>query len=298
MIPDRTESRWQPDPEHGGLADALAIGGREKSVRCWPFTNYQWNNNVIDTADLRNASDWTWWDSSLRNIYCVASGVRAYQIWSGCKFTGTTTNGSATVTGISSTTGMVVGQAVTGVGIPAGSVIGTIASSTSITLVTWTQSTLGGTLTNGSPTVSGITTAGMQVGNSITGTGIPNSPVGTTISVINNSSTLTLSANATQGGATSLTTNISAASNATANGTVTLGYNSPYVYTQNNTYPGSRTTSGSVPATAAWGSGTPPPYFWTPPGNSSANSVEWMGKGSGNNEAGFSAEIRAPSRMG
>jgi Ca2+-binding RTX toxin-like protein len=57
----------------------------------------------------------------------------------------TTTSGSATVTGVDNTAGLTVGQAVSGPGVPAGTTIATIPSSTSITLssaATWDQSNL------------------------------------------------------------------------------------------------------------------------------------------------------------
>src|SRR5262249_17709922 len=49
-------------------------------------------------------------------------------------FTGTLTNGSASVTGIPSTKGLVAGQAVTGTGVPAGTTIQSVNSATAITL--------------------------------------------------------------------------------------------------------------------------------------------------------------------
>ena len=49
-------------------------------------------------------------------------------------FMGTLTPGSASVSGISSTTGLVVGQSVTGTGIPSGTTIQAVNSSTAITL--------------------------------------------------------------------------------------------------------------------------------------------------------------------
>ena len=48
--------------------------------------------------------------------------------------TGILTSGSNSVTGLSSTTGLVIGQTITGAGIPPGTTIGTINSSTAITL--------------------------------------------------------------------------------------------------------------------------------------------------------------------
>ncbi len=60
-------------------------------------------------------------------------------------FTGTTASGSATVTAVSSTVGLAVGQAIGGSGIPSGTTIASIVSSTSITLSA--NATSGGTAT-------------------------------------------------------------------------------------------------------------------------------------------------------
>jgi subtilisin-like proprotein convertase family protein len=141
-------------------------------------------------------------------------------------FTGTLTNGSASVTGITSTKGLVAGQAVTGTGIPAGTTIQTVNSATAVTLsATATASgvqnlsassnpivfgpasvAFTGTLTNGSASVSGISsTAKLLVGQIVTGTGIP---AGTTIQAINGATAITLSAKATVSGSESLSASI------------------------------------------------------------------------------------------
>jgi hypothetical protein len=135
-------------------------------------------------------------------------------------FAGTLTTGSASVTGTSGTTGLVAGASVNGTGIPSGTTILAVDSSTVITLSANATSTgsanltatdlqntgtagLTGTLTSGSPSVTGISsTAGLVVGESITGAGIPS---GTTIlSVSSSAATITLSANATVSGSQSL----------------------------------------------------------------------------------------------
>ena len=96
-------------------------------------------------------------------------------------FTGILMSGSASVTGISSTTGLVAGQTVTG----------------PTTIFT-------GTLTSGSASVTDISsTTGLVAGQIITGTNIPS---GTTIQTVNSSTnTITLSVNATVSGSQSLT---------------------------------------------------------------------------------------------
>ena len=141
-------------------------------------------------------------------------------------FTGTLTSGSASVTAISSTTGLVAGESITGPGIPSGTTIRTInTSNASITLsasataggsqsltATAVQASttaipqpvvFTGTLTSGSASVTGISsTTGLVAGQSITGTDIPS---GTTILTVNSSTAITLSANATGTGPQSLT---------------------------------------------------------------------------------------------
>ena len=99
-------------------------------------------------------------------------------------FTGTLANGSTAVTGISSTTGLVTGQTITGTGIPSG------------TTITVASTNFSGTLTNASNSVTGVTsTTGLFVGETVTGIGIP---VGTTIQNIDSpNSTITLSMPAT-----------------------------------------------------------------------------------------------------
>ena len=140
-------------------------------------------------------------------------------------FTGTLTTGSASATGVSSTTGLVAGQVVTGTGIPDGTTILAVNSSTAtITLsanatVSGSQSLTAavpviqntvtaqpidftGTLTTGLASVTGIiSTTGLVAGQVVTGAGIP---FGTTILAVNSSTAITLSANATATGPESL----------------------------------------------------------------------------------------------
>jgi len=72
------------------------------------------------------------------------------------------------------------------------------------------------------------------------------------------------------------------------------GYYSPYVWT-NDSYPGTFPTSGltSGQISSAWGATTPPPYYWVPPGNASANNIQWVGKGAGNNHLFVSEFVTA-----
>ncbi|MGA2705665.1 MAG: hypothetical protein ABSH35_31860 [Isosphaeraceae bacterium] len=141
-------------------------------------------------------------------------------------FTGTLTSGLPTVTGLSSTTGLAAGQAVTGTGIPSGTTILSVSSSTGTIMlsenatvsnsesltatVPVVQNTaiaqpisFTGTLTSGSASVTGISsTTGLVAGQNISGTGIPS---GTMILSVNSSTAITLSAEATASGSQSLT---------------------------------------------------------------------------------------------
>lgn len=139
--------------------------------------------------------------------------------------TGALTSGSAVVTGLASTSGIVAGQQLFGLGVPAGATVLSVDSATQVTLsanvtstttsvLTFTQGgspnmtvvlapaiiqggtsqSLTGALTSGSPTVTGLATAGLRIGQAISGTGIP---TGSTILAILGATSLTLSANAT-----------------------------------------------------------------------------------------------------
>ena len=130
-------------------------------------------------------------------------------------FTGTLASRSASVTGVSSTTPLLVGDGVTGPGIPSGTTILSVNTNATITLSAAATSggsqsltatapqntaTVGftGTLTMGSASVTGIgSTTGLVAGDSVTGAGIPS---GTTILTVNSSTTITLSARATSSG--------------------------------------------------------------------------------------------------
>jgi hypothetical protein len=144
-----------------------------------------------------------------------------------------TTSGSNVLTFASDTTtlGLLPGQTVTGSGIPAGTTIVSVDSSSQVTLsnaatatslATGTSLTftlvLTGTLTSGSNTVTGLaSTAGLWVGESVTGTGVPipqlptnptaGTPETTTriASIGADGHSITLTANATTSGAESLT---------------------------------------------------------------------------------------------
>jgi sugar lactone lactonase YvrE len=121
----------------------------------------------------------------------VATTVTVVDVSSTTNFTGTTVNNSTSVTAVSATTGLAVGQFVTGAGIPAGTTIAAIGS---------------GTITLSAP-------AGLSVGQSVTGNGIQ---AGTTIAAIG-SGTITLSAPATGSGtAVTLTASVTFTGTTTA----------------------------------------------------------------------------------
>ena len=111
--------------------------------------------------------------------------------------TGVITSGSTTITGLSTTAFMVVGMPISGTGIPSGATVATIGS-TSITIsaaATATSTITTGNTTNASTTVTAIpSTAGMVVGQAVSGTGIQ---VGTTIAGITSATTIVLSLAAT-----------------------------------------------------------------------------------------------------
>jgi hypothetical protein len=151
----------------------------------------------------------------------------------GLTLSGNTTNGSNVVTFSSDTTtlGLLAGQTVTGSGIQAGTTIVSVDSSSQVTLSKAATATslatgasltftlvLSGTLTSGSNTVTGLaSTAGLFVGESVVGTGIPipklpsNPTVGTPeiitriASIGADEHSITLTANATATGTESLT---------------------------------------------------------------------------------------------
>jgi hypothetical protein len=148
---------------------------------------------------------------------------------------GSITSGSPTVTGLASTGNIAVGQQVFGLGVPAGATVLSVdsasqvtlsanASSTTTSVLTFTQGgsptmtvalapaiiqggvagqSLSGALTSGSATVTGIPTGGLRVGQAVSGSGIP---AACTILAIPGATSLTLSANATATNAAALLT--------------------------------------------------------------------------------------------
>ena len=132
--------------------------------------------------------------------------------------TGHITEGSATVTGVDTST-LVTGMSVTGPGMAIGAKVKSIDNAGQLTLsqlatatlagvpLTYTTSNLfvetqTGTTTTGSAIISGLDTSTLWAGMTVAGPGIP---LGAIIVNINSSSQVTLSANATPGGTASLT---------------------------------------------------------------------------------------------
>jgi hypothetical protein len=118
------------------------------------------------------------------------------------KPTGVVTSGSDTITSVSSLTGLITGQPITGTGIPAGT---TIVSTSGTTITMSNNATANGAVTTaytftaftvaGSPTVTPTGSInGLVAGQVVTGAGIP---AGTKIDTLDNSGTVTLTANAT-----------------------------------------------------------------------------------------------------
>lgn len=137
--------------------------------------------------------------------------------------TGSTTSGSTTLA-MSNTTGVVVGQYMQGIGIPAGTIVNSISTNVSVTMsqaATFTASsstilfnpylsgltrtaagaTLTFTATSGSPTLTGVSTSGVQIGQLVIGTNIP--PGASVVSFVTNTS-VTISYACTGSGSTSL----------------------------------------------------------------------------------------------
>jgi hypothetical protein len=113
------------------------------------------------------------------------------------QFTGITTSKSTTITAVSSTAGLSVGQLIAGANIPNGATITAIGSNTiTISAAATATSTISpsGTTTAGSNVITGVTSVtGLIVGNAISGTGIPSTATITAIGT----NTITISANAT-----------------------------------------------------------------------------------------------------
>ena len=123
---------------------------------------------------------------------------------------GTTTIATNQITGIANTSGIKVGDAITGTGIPAGTTVTAVGTNTvtmsNTATATGTNSatyTVGksGTTTIATNQITGISTSGINVGDLITGTGIP---AGTTVTAIG-TNTVTMSNTATATGTNSAT---------------------------------------------------------------------------------------------
>jgi Flp pilus assembly protein TadG len=143
---------------------------------------------------------------------------------------GNTTSGSATISGMGTTTGIVAGMSISGTGIPAGTTVASVAGSTSITISASATSTnaataltitnLGGNTTNGNATVTNITSATTPtVGMVASGNGIPANTAVT----------------ATGGNFTTGTGQVTLCNSATATNNTALAFYSPITYDTTNT---------------------------------------------------------------
>ena len=116
--------------------------------------------------------------------------------------TGYSTAGSATITGVSSTSGLIVGQTITGTGIPSGTTISAFSGSAGSATITLSQAATvtsqiapTGTFTAGSPTITSVSSlSGLAVGSALSGAGIP---AGTVVNALPSSNSITMSNNAT-----------------------------------------------------------------------------------------------------
>lgn len=133
-----------------------------------------------------------------KNIIRGYPSTRLWTINPAYNYTGNLTNSSATVTSMSSVVGLVVGMNVSGLGIPAGTTLSAIGvSSVTLNNTAVTSATYTGNTTTGSNQVANMSsTQYLQVGMTVTGTGIPAS---TTITAIVGS-VITLSNQATASG--------------------------------------------------------------------------------------------------
>jgi Flp pilus assembly protein TadG len=143
---------------------------------------------------------------------------------------GNTTSGSATISSMGTTTGIVPGMSISGTGIPAGTTVASIASSTSITIsasatssntaTALTITNLGGNTTSGGSTVTNITSATTPtVGMVASGNGIPA-----------NTAVTAASGNFTTG-----TGQVTLCNSATATNNTALAFYSPVTYDTTNT---------------------------------------------------------------
>jgi Ferritin-like domain len=120
------------------------------------------------------------------------------------------TNLSPTITGVSSVTGLIVGQPITGTGIPTSpattiNAIGTNTITLSAPATVTVNLSLTGALTTGSTTIQNLSTInGLVIGQPITGAGIPTSPPTTITGVNATSLTMSAAATATSPGSTLL----------------------------------------------------------------------------------------------
>jgi hypothetical protein len=115
--------------------------------------------------------------------------------------TGIVVTGSSTITGVSSVTGLLLGQPISGTGIPASTTIAGITSNTiTISQKTTLQTSVAptGYSTSGSSTITGVSSiSGLIVGQAITGSGIPTSPATTIVAASGTTITMSQAANAT-----------------------------------------------------------------------------------------------------
>lgn len=133
--------------------------------------------------------------------------INAFSCPTSNTFTATTVTGSVNLTAVSQCKGLVIGQTITGTGIPTGAIIKDIQGSIVVISIAATASASGVTMTaannsfvctttNGSPTLTNVNSiAGLYPNQTVAGTGI----VGTIVSIFGNAApySILMSANST-----------------------------------------------------------------------------------------------------
>jgi hypothetical protein len=188
------------DVSNSGAVGAAAVSGLSTSfLEYCQFEGFGGTYLVaVDGVDPVQIFDGTGWNRTFAYTGTLALNFST---------TGTTTNGSIAVTGLASTANILYGQAVSGTNIPAGTTVLSVVVST---LYLSNAATGSGsvTLTFAAGLVTSMSsTANLQVGMALTGTGIPAVTATvpeTTIAAINGS-TLVLSQSATATGSQTLT---------------------------------------------------------------------------------------------
>ena len=165
-----------------------------------------WLTSITTPTEIQVSSNLTMQiqGTTVAPSYSYSGTTAAYVTFT---YTGTLSLSSITVTAMTSTTNIVAGMSVSGTGIPAGTTVATIASSSSITLSQAATVAGSPTLTfNSNPTIiTGMpsgSTANLSGGMTVSGTGIP---YGSTILSIISLTSISITQNATVSGTNTFT---------------------------------------------------------------------------------------------